>query len=55
MKNSILLVAILLFPQPALAMHLSEGILPAGWVILWFAAAIPFVARGVVQINRKKN
>jgi cobalt/nickel transport system permease protein len=49
------LCAVVLFPQPALAMHLSEGILPAGWAILWFAAAIPFVAWGIVQINRKKK
>jgi cobalt/nickel transport system permease protein len=55
MKSVLLFCAILLLPQPAQAMHLSEGILPAGWALLWFAAALPFVAWGVVQINRKKK
>ena len=36
-------------------MHISEGILPAGWCILWFALALPFVGWGVVQITRKKK
>ncbi len=35
-------------------MHISEGILPAGWALFWFAAAAPFVAWGVVQIGRRK-
>ncbi|HEY7745290.1 MAG TPA: energy-coupling factor ABC transporter permease, partial [Desulfuromonadales bacterium] len=42
----------LLLPATANAMHISEGILPAGWAIFWFAAAAPFVAWGVRQINR---
>ncbi|MFA5515730.1 MAG: energy-coupling factor ABC transporter permease [Desulfuromonadales bacterium] len=40
---------------PALAMHISEGILPAGWAVFWFLAAAPFVAWGVRQITRKKD
>ncbi len=55
MKSVIFLCALMLLPQSALAMHLSEGILPARWALLWFAAALPFVAWGVVQINRKKR
>lgn len=42
-------------PAPAAAMHISEGILPAGWALFWFLAAAPFVALGVRQINRRKQ
>lgn len=56
MKGLLLLPgALLLLPRPALAMHLAEGILPAGWALAWFAAALPFIAWGVVRINRKKK
>ncbi len=37
------------------AMHISEGILPAGWAGLWFAVALPFVAWGVRDITRRKQ
>jgi cobalt/nickel transport system permease protein len=50
-----LFAGLLLVPRPALAMHISEGILPAGWAIFWFVMAAPFVAWGVRQINRRKN
>jgi cobalt/nickel transport system permease protein len=49
-----LLAAAVLCPGPALAMHISEGILPPGWALLWFAVAAPFVGWGVVQIQRRK-
>ncbi len=47
--------ALLLMPTAGWAMHISEGILPAGWAIFWFAVATPFVAWGVRQITRKKQ
>ena len=50
-----LLTLLLALPQPAFAMHISEGILPAGWCVFWFAVALPFVAWGVVRINRRKR
>ena len=43
-----------LWPTPALAMHLSEGILPAGWAGLWLLAAAPFVFWGIRTINRRR-
>lgn len=49
-----LVAALVLASGPAHAMHISEGILPAGWALLWFAAALPFVGWGVVRITRKK-
>lgn len=50
-----LLAAVLLgLPNRAWAMHISEGILPPGWALLWFLVAAPFVGWGVVQIQRRK-
>lgn len=34
-------------------MHISEGILPMKWAGLWYLAALPFLAKGVVDIKRK--
>lgn len=36
---------------PAYAMHISEGILPLDWALLWFAVAAPFVVLGVKRLN----
>lgn len=33
--------------EPAHAMHISEGILPANWAIFWTPAALPFLAWGL--------
>ncbi|HCJ58072.1 energy-coupling factor ABC transporter permease [Lutispora sp.] len=33
------------------AMHIMEGFLPAKWAILWSAAAIPFMALGLKNVN----
>ena len=35
------------------AMHISEGILPLNWAVLWFAIAAPFVVYGLYRL--KKN
>ncbi|WP_225973674.1 energy-coupling factor ABC transporter permease [Dehalogenimonas formicexedens] len=40
-------------PKPVLAMHIAEGILPAGWAIGWYAVAIPFLIIGVRMISKK--
>jgi cobalt/nickel transport system permease protein len=32
-------------------MHISEGILPFGWALLWFAVAAPFLAVGLRRLN----
>ena len=42
-------------PAPAFAMHISEGLLPASWAILWFAVAIPFVAWGLRDLRRRSG
>lgn len=43
----------LLFTDAALAMHISEGILPMQWAGLWLLAALPFLIKGVFDIKKK--
>jgi cobalt/nickel transport system permease protein len=53
MKKVLLLAAAgVLLPQPALAMHIAEGILPFSWAVIWFLALAPFLALGVKRLNR---
>jgi len=42
----------MLDPSPARAMHITEGILPLPWAVLWFAVAAPFVAWGLYKLKR---
>ncbi len=42
-------------PEPAYAMHIAEGILPAPWAGLWFLVAIPFVAWGLHELKRRSQ
>jgi len=44
----------LLVPVPAFAMHVSEGILPVSWALLWFAIALPVVAHGLRELQRQR-
>ena len=37
-----------------LAMHITEGILPASWAGLWFLVALPPLAWGLRTINRRR-
>ena len=44
----LLAIAILgIAAEPVYAMHISEGILPMGWAVLWFLASLPFVVSGI--------
>ena len=46
-------VCCLLFTiQDAHAMHISEGILPFNWALLWSAIAVPFVAWGLYKLKK---
>jgi cobalt/nickel transport system permease protein len=49
------LLALLLCPRPALAMHLSEGVLPLPWAGSWFVVAVPFVLWGLRTINQQRS
>jgi cobalt/nickel transport system permease protein len=42
-------------PAPAFAMHISEGILPLSWAVLWYAVALPFVAWGLRDLRRRSE
>jgi cobalt/nickel transport system permease protein len=37
--------------RDAYAMHIADGILPAGWSLLWWSFAIPFLAYGIKRIK----
>jgi len=38
--------------SPAYAMHISEGILPFTWAVLWYLVAAPFVAFGIYRLKK---
>ena len=50
-RFSFITFMLLLAATPAHAMHISEGILPLPWAVLWFAVAAPFVAVGLKRLN----
>ncbi len=37
------------------AMHISEGILPWNWALLWFAVAMPFAAYGLYRLKKQSS
>jgi cobalt/nickel transport system permease protein len=55
MYRLLLTISLLALASPARAMHISEGILPLPWALLWFAVAAPFVAAGVIRLNRSSE
>jgi cobalt/nickel transport system permease protein len=36
-------------------MHISEGILPWNWALLWFVVAMPFVAYGLYRLKKMSS
>ncbi len=42
-------------PEPAYAMHISEGILPASWASLWWGVALVFIYFGIREVKKKKK
>jgi len=42
-------------PTPAYAMHIAEGILPLPWAGFWYLLALPFVARGIIEIRKRSK
>ena len=51
------LAAIVVWPQQAMAMHISEGILSPTWSAVWFVVAAPFVIWGlyVIRVRRARQ
>ncbi len=33
-------------------MHIMEGFLPWYWCVFWYAAALPFVAYGIIRMKK---
>ncbi|MFH2069829.1 MAG: energy-coupling factor ABC transporter permease [Elusimicrobiota bacterium] len=36
-------------------MHISEGVLPVGWAVVWYSVSVPFLVAGLSEIQRKKK
>lgn len=56
-KNRFLILVVFLyvlfFNQNAYAMHISEGILPFKWALLWFLIAVPFLIKAILDIKKR--
>lgn len=50
-----IIFTLLLLPHAVYAMHITEGILPPQWAILWFIVAAPFVAIGTYKIKKRRK
>lgn len=50
-----ILFLLLIAASPAHAMHISEGILPFNWALLWSLVAVPFVAWGLYRLNKESS
>ncbi len=52
-----LLGLLFLCPTPSFAMHIAEGILPAGWAAIWYVVAFIFIAVGfrIMQKQIREN
>jgi cobalt/nickel transport system permease protein len=46
---------VVLSPSNAIAMHISEGILPFSWALFWFLASAPFLALGLRTLARRSE
>lgn len=59
MKTVLFLLAIVfgwaVFPPPAHAMHIADGILPMRWAAFWYLLAIPAVAMGLRTYRRESE
>lgn len=51
----LLLIVGLLIPKSALAMHITEGILPTPWAAFWYLLAAPFFLWGMRDITLKSQ
>ena len=50
--TAIFFMLLFFIPGRAWAMHISEGILPLSWCIIWFAAVAPFIAYGLWRLKK---
>lgn len=58
-RNNVFLLAAFFFfalnTSNAYAMHIADGILPAGWSLLWWALVIPFLSYGIKKIKSESS
>src|SRR3972149_10599788 len=52
---SLIFIFIIMIPDYAFGMHITEGILPPKWAIFWFILIMPFVVIGTLKLKRKKR
>jgi cobalt/nickel transport system permease protein len=45
-------LCILVYPSPALAMHIAEGFLPVPWAAFWWLVSLPFLLAGFRSLSR---
>ena len=50
-----IILILLLLPRAVYAMHITEGILPPLWAILWFIVAAPFVVIGAYKVKHRRR
>lgn len=51
-KKIVFFLIILLIPSSSYAMHISEGILPFSWALLWYIAVIPVILYGLWRLKK---
>lgn len=49
------LAMMLMTEEPSYAMHVSEGILPVHWAVIWFGVSIPFIALGLRNLRVRRQ
>jgi cobalt/nickel transport system permease protein len=55
LSGIIVVFALLLLPQAAYAMHITEGILPPKWAIFWVILVMPFIIIGTLKLKKNKK
>ena len=55
LSGIIVVLTLLLLPQVAHAMHITEGILPPKWAIFWVVMIMPFVVVGTLKLKKNKK
>lgn len=51
----LLMILVAATVAPVWSMHLSEGILPLPWAVIWFAAAVPFLTYGLHRLKKMSS
>lgn len=52
---SLIFIAIIITPDLAFGMHITEGILPPRWAVFWFLLITPFIVIGTLSLKKKKR